>query len=542
MSNLSFRILLLAILILALVCSEPILAQEESPESRQKTTADAAASDQPAKPPIPEEESDAKAEAKADGTPAKTSNDSLQQAIKQLQSQLAEQSKQIEKLQSQYTSEAESRQREIEKQGKQISAQTAQIDTQRQAIQSLQQQVDQASSLATKDISDSEKALRSRLETVEESIKTSREAESTLYDVSEFPGSIPIPGSSAALKFGGFVKMNVVESFDPIGTTDRFIVGTIPVPQQSGANNAALTVNQSRLNIDLRDTTKYGAVRAFLEADFAGVGDTFRLRHAFGQYKSFLIGKTWTTFMDTRSRPEDLDFEGINGRLLLRQPQIRYFPKIGENVHLLLALEDPNPNIAGGQGISRSPDLAVSMERVWFEDWHMKSSLLLRQMDGICNCLDGKKDKVSGWAVSVSGMTSIKLWDEMDNLQLQFNYGKGYSHYVNDLESTNQPDAIFDQKTGRLIPVPVFALYVSFQKWWSPTLRSNFNYGYVDVDNSKIDDPSAYKRTNRLIANIIWSPIARIDLGAQLLFGSRINENNEKGTAKQIQLSAQYRY
>ncbi len=73
-------------------------------------------------------------------------------------------------------------------------------------------------------------------------------------------------------------------------------------------------------------------------------------------------------------------------------------------------------------------------------------------------------------------------------------------------------------------------------------MRSNFNFGYVSVDNGGFFDPNAYKETTRFIANFIWSPIARIDLGAQFLSGSRTNENGEKGTAKQVQLSAKYRF
>jgi hypothetical protein len=289
--------------------------------------------------------------------------------------------------------------------------------------------VDAARTQAGQDISDSEKALRSRLETVEQSIQKSEESESTSYDLDSFPGSIPIPGSSAAIKFGGFVKMNIVQSFDPIGTTDRFIVGTIPVPQEGGRNNAALTVSQSRLSIEMRDTTQYGPVRAFMEADFAGSGDTFRLRHAFGQYKSFLIGKTWSTFMDTRSRPEDLDREGINGQIFLRQAQVRYFPKIGQDWHLLLSAEDPTTVIDNGRGISQYPDLVASVERDIFERWHIKSSLLLRKMYGECDtCSEERSDSTMGWALTVSGMTGIKRWDERDNLQLQFTYGEGYSH------------------------------------------------------------------------------------------------------------------
>lgn len=247
--------------------------------------------------------------------------------------------------------------------------------------------------------------------------------------------------------------------------------------------------------------------------------------------------------MDSKSRPEDLDWEGINGQILLRQAQVRYFPKIGQNWHLLLSAEDPTAVIAGGTGISQQPDLVASVERDVFERWHVKSSFLLRKMYGECDCLDNPSDTARGWAISISGKTGIKLWDERDNLQVQFSYGEGYSHYVNDLGSIKSPDAIFNPLTGQLNAVPVFATYAAFQKWWSPTMRSSFIYGYVNVDNKYSPGvPTAYRSTNRFTVNYIWSPIARIDLGAEFLMGSRTNQGGETGKAKQVQLSAKYRY
>jgi hypothetical protein len=518
MSNYAVRRIGLIILVLAAIVVDPgyLMAQQGSPATDSDTTA----SDVPA-----------------------SSDNSLLQAIRQLQEQLATQSKQIEQLQAQYTSEVEARQKEIDKQGKQLSEQAKEISTQRQAIASLQQQVDQTKTVAGEDLDESEKELRSRLETLEQSIKSSQQSESTTYDLDSFAGSIPIPGTSSAIKFGGFVNMNMVQSFDPVGAGDRFIVGSIPVPQESSTSQGVLTVSHSRFNVEMRDTTKYGPVRAFIEGDFMGDGDTFRLRHAFGQYKSFLIGKTWTTFMDDRSKNEDLDFEGINGQILLRQAQVRYFPQIGQNLHLLVSLEDPNAVIAGGEGVNLHPDLVVSIERAWFDTWHVRSSLLLRKLDGECDCLDKKSDSTSAWAYTLSGMTAINLWDERDNLQIQFSYGEGFSNYVNDLGTIGAADAVFDPVSGRLIPVTVFATYVAFQKWWSPTMRSNFNYGYVNViDKNLAGDPSAYKSTRRFTLNYIWSPIPRIDLGAEFLMGSRANQDGQKGKATQLQLSAKYRY
>lgn len=47
---------------------------------------------------------------------------------------------------------------------------------------------------------------------------------------SEFPGSISIPGTGMAAKVGGIVRLAVVNNFDPLGSDDQFIAGSIPVP------------------------------------------------------------------------------------------------------------------------------------------------------------------------------------------------------------------------------------------------------------------------------------------------------------------------
>jgi flagellar motor protein MotB len=490
--------------------------------------------------------------------------DKLTQAVKDLQNQVAAQDKKIKDLEAKYQAEVSAEKKEVENRQKVVKQQEEKIDTQRQAMQSLQQQVDTMAQQDPNALTDEEKKFRARLETVESSIDASQKAEGTAYDSTQFPGSIPIPGSSAAIKIGGFVKMAIVESFDPIGTEDRFIVGTIPVPKKSGPTTAALSVNQTRLNFDLRDTTEAGPLRAFIEGDFNGGdsvesdSDEFRLRHAFGQWKDLLIGKTWSTFMDFDAIPEDIDFEGINGQINLRQPQIRYFPSFGisEDWNLLIALEDPDPNIEGGEGISNIPDVVLSVRREWFKRWHIKSALLYRSIEADCNENDGAgtvldpingcattvRDTDDGWALTFSGKTAFKVWDKRDNFLFQFNYGEGFSTYINDLSSIGEADAVFNFATGELEALQATSYYIAFQKWWAPTFRSNFNYSFVSVDNADFQPDEAYKKTRRATANVIWSPTPRVDFGAEFLYGYRENKNSENANAAQLQLSGTYRY
>jgi hypothetical protein len=394
-------------------------------------------------------------------------------------------------------------------------------------------------------MTEEELALRARLETVESSIQASQQAASTTFDEDSFPNSTMIPGTNAAMRMGGFVKMNIVETFDPLGSLDRFIAGSIPVPQESTTPRTTMTVSQSRLNWDLRDKTQFGTLRAYVEGDFAGTGDTFRLRHAFGQFKDVLAGKTWSVFQDTDAAPEEIDFEGINGAVNVRQPQVRYFPKIGQEWDLMFSMEDPNPEITGGEATSKWPDLVASARRTWFDRWHIRSSLVLRQITAIWE-LDStgeNESQVLGWGVSLSGKTAVTSWNssDRDNLMFQLNFGEGIGRYINDLNTVGGEDAKFDDN-GNLETLPVVAGYIAYQHWWRENTRSTINLSWVKVDNLDFESDDAYRKTFRGAVNYIWSPTPRIDIGAEVIFGSRENKDRDRATATQLQISSKYRF
>ena len=73
-------------------------------------------------------------------------------------------------------------------------------------------------------------------------------------------------------------------------------------------------------------------------------------------------------------------------------------------------------------------------------------------------------------------------------------------------------------------------------------MRSNFTLGYVEVDNPGWVEGNAYKKTVRGSANLLWTPTPRIDLGVELLWGERENEDGNNGDALQSQLAARYRF
>ncbi len=459
------------------------------------------------------------------------------------QSQLDDQSQQLEEQQQLIATLRGQAQDEIAAGRDTIAEQSQQIEDQRRAMVSMQTQIDQINQTRAEELSEEELAFRARLDTLESSIAES-EAASTVFDENSFPNSTMIPGTNAAMRVGGYVKMNIAETFDPLGSLDRFIAGSIPVPQESSTPRTTMTVTQSRLNYDLRDRTQFGTMRAFVEGDFAGDGDTFRLRHAYGQFQSLLAGKTWSVFQDIEAVPEDLDFEGINGAVNVRQAQLRYFPQFGEDWEMMFSLEDPNPEVTGGEATSQWPDVVASVRRTWLDRWHIRSAAVLRQITAIWDSNPtGDTSQVLGWGLSLSGRAATHVWNDTgnDNFMFQINVGEGIGRYINDLNTVGGEDAKFGP-SGNLETLPVTAGYIAYQHWWRGNARSTVNLSWVDVDNLSFEADDAYQETFRGAVNYIWSPTPRIDIGGELIYGSRENKNGERATATQIQISSKYRF
>jgi hypothetical protein len=377
----------------------------------------------------------------------------------------------------------------------------------------------------------------------------------TIYDP-DFPGAWYLPGTTAAMKVGGYVDLSIVNSFDPMGSPSQFIVGSIPptgttVPGAEKGMN--VTAERSRVNLEYREQTKRGELRAFVEGDFQGDGDSFRLRHAFGQYHTVLAGKTWSTMMDLSAEPEVLDNEGISGEVRLRQAQIRWSPQLGKKLKLNIAIEDSSTDVLNGDSLRGRADLVASLDhwpRGLFGRWNYRLGFVLRDLKATMNT-DSPKENTTGWGIAASGRQPVSWLGEKDYLLWQLIYGKGMGHYINDLATVGGSDVVFDP-SGELHALPVFAGYVSYQHHWPMTrgfvkawpgiLRSNFNLGWVDINNYQFQDGSDYDATLLASMNLIYNPVHNVNLGIEFLWGERKNKDGSKGKATQLQMGVRYSF
>lgn len=483
--------------------------------------------------------------------------------LEALSARLDSQQARIEKLEKQLAAQHET----IEAQDRVIAEQSAELETHQISWQSRNTEDDgpapepasDATVASAEDPGPANPQVARRLAYLEQQLEAEPADPLAALADPGFPGSWRVPGTTAAMSIGGYVKTNFVQSFDPLVIRDRFIVGSIP---PSGTNvdgaesGSAITVEQSRVNLDLRDQTGEGTLRAFVEGDFAGDKSTFRLRHAYGQFRQLLAGQTWSTFMDLTASPEELDFEGINGRINARQPQLRYFPAIGRNLNLRLSLESPEPQITGGQNATAIWDVIASldwnrgvfMNRSSFNGWTARSAIIGRQIKGRANRAEGTK-KATGWGITGSGTVPVTLFNDQDRLLWQLTYGEGIGRYINDTGTVGGLDAIF-APDGDLEAFPIWAGYVSYQHWWAPRWRSNATVSWVEVDTFDFQNTAeylvrfgpAYERTLRTSVNLMFNPVPRLEAGIEFLWGERKNSNGTDGDAAQMQISARYLY
>jgi uncharacterized coiled-coil protein SlyX len=427
----------------------------------------------------------------------------------------------------------------------------AQIAKQEETIRALEERLAKLEALAK--ASQASAGLEDRLKKLETEVRKLPEAEDVV-SVGEFPGSFRIPGTDAALRIGGQVRVTLVESLDAIGTDDRFVTSSIPVEGSEAAGKGArttLAANASRFNFDFRTPTGVGAMRAFIEVGFDNKSNPL-LRHAFGQWDHWILGQTWSTFSDPEAEPFGIDNEGLNAISLFRQPQIRYTTNFGEAYTLAAAVENPAPDVTNASSVNLVPDLVLRARwnpgkgkgtlPVLGQLGHVQLAALVRQIRAESDLNPNQTVAKGGFGAGLSGVLRTGWWAETDDVKFSFYAGKGIGRYITDLRAAGGQDAYFDAVTGEMTVLGVTAAYVGYEHAWSKVLRSTMTLGWVWVDVLENQPNDALKYTRRFSLNLAWTPISRLDLVAELLAGTRVNKDLQSGNATQIQLGSRFRF
>jgi hypothetical protein len=379
------------------------------------------------------------------------------------------------------------------------------------------------------------------------------------------PGSFLIPGTDTSLKIYGNVRVDATYDFNTRNNDIRNNDwATVIFAQPLDTNSANLqrknqfyaTARASRLGFMTSTPSKLGELEVKVEGDFNAPNDymgelgsngtQFRLRHAYGRLGNFLVGQTWSNFIDLRSYPETVDFNPTGDVTLIRQTQLRYTLPLGSS-SLAFSVENPESlssvpplqtlSNAGRNDFDRTPDV-VAHWSMHGEKAHVAARAVTMEYR---NDLHSKR----GYALGLSGSSSVGPGTLVAGIQ----GGSGIGRYMFNAILQGATETGADLRLWNAV-----GWHAGYTLPWSARLRSNLiaSQTYFSADDSanayarfwlgKADEFVPNKRIDQAAVNLFWGITKNVEAGIEYSWGRRMTFGDEEGIQHRINTMIQYNF
>ncbi len=370
------------------------------------------------------------------------------------------------------------------------------------------------------------------------------------------PGANP----GTTFSYGGFIKFDamVTDTTDgeiADGSAGRlfYLPATIPVGgADEGNGDTDFHAQFSRFWFSADTKLDSGdKLKAFVEMDFFGGGSNaflgnevatnthgVTLRQAYVGWNEWLAGQTWSNFQDAAALPDAVDFVGpTEGTIFVRQAQLRY-----SKGPWSFSAENPETTITpyrnAGARISSDDNNVPDLTARWISKgtWgHFTVAGLLRQFK-YQNAAANIDESATGGALSVSGKVNL---GSHDDLRYMVSGGSGIGRYLGFGLGTDT----LTNTDGSLEPLDGVGGFVAWRHAFSPKLRGNLMLSAAQFNNdAAISGLGATESAQSWHANMIYSPLPRLDIGAELIWGRRSLESGADGDLRRLHTTVKYNF
>ncbi|MEI8169638.1 MAG: DcaP family trimeric outer membrane transporter [Rhodoferax sp.] len=350
----------------------------------------------------------------------------------------------------------------------------------------------------------------------------------------DMPNSFRMPGSETSVRIYGFAEVNAIRDTGSVSPDDHFSwLPSQPLNINTPATGMTrVTTQTSRFGFETSTPTALGAFHTVIEADFyAGDNSALRLRHAYGEYAGFLIGQTWSTFMDGDNFPESVDFNGPPGSTSARTVQLRYTHNIPDVATFKFAVER---NGSGSSKLNPTNDQPLSLVLRADKTFANGAALSLRAIRH--TEIDAGGNSAVGYGLGVSG--SFKFTDTLTGFG-QFTKIDG-DNVGNLVVGTN--GARFDTTSGALAFDKTTGVVLGLNNVFNEKWRTTVSYGQSVSDETAVfkgGDNSSLKQWH---LGFYYTPIKSVDLGAEYIKGTRTTFDGDTGDLNRFNLQARYSF
>ena len=364
-----------------------------------------------------------------------------------------------------------------------------------------------------------------------------------------------VPGTR--FSYGGFIKLDamVTDTTDgeiADGSVGRmfYLPSSIPVGGADEAQDTDMGAQFSRFWFSADAETEGGhKLKGYLEFDLFGGGsingneiatNTYgvTVRHAYVTFDNWLAGETWSNFQDVASLPDAVDFIGpTEGSVFVRQAQVRYTKGPWS-----FSIENPETTITPyrnvGARISSDDNLMPDLTARWQKkgDWgHFSIAALAREFK-YENPATGIDDTAFGGGLSVAGRYNI---GKNDDIRYMATYGRGIGRY---LGLGVASDTVLDA-SGNLEPLDGYGGFAAWRHAFSPKFRTNVFYSFAEYDNDQaLTGLGVTEGVRSFHVNFIYSPLPKVDVGAELIWGERALESGAEGELRRLHTHVKYSF
>ncbi len=322
---------------------------------------------------------------------------------------------------------------------------------------------------------------------------------------------------------------------------ETFNIGKIDVWGNNNDPRLWMDLHQTQVRTRVSRETKDGTFTGYMEGDFWGGNNHYRLRHLWFDYKFLHIGQDWSFFGDKDIWPNVMDWDGPPSGIWIRQPMIKLRFKLKNNWSVETGFEvsdaeityDPNLDPELTKAYQNTPDFINTIKKSG-DKGHIRLATIIRELK--------YKDQGSlaskfGYGAALSGLVKTRT-SAKDLFQFQVVYGKGIARYLVSFGGLNYdavPDGYGDLKT-----VPAIGGWASYEYWINKKWHANLVAGFSDFESHELrtltingpqppytgTDTSIELEHTYVLFNLMYDPIPNLSFGVEYNWGKKKDAYN----------------
>lgn len=345
-------------------------------------------------------------------------------------------------------------------------------------------------------------------------------------------------------KIGGTIRAVAFQDFKGTIMNYDFVNSTMNVPNNwEYQSRNSMDASASRFSLKITQKTEnLGNIDVYLESDFRGTNEAFRIRHAYVAFKGFIFGQTWSFMTDIPANAPTIDIQNVNSRTFFRTPLIGYVGNLGKGWTLGVALELPKIKLTTATGLKainqRVPDLPVYIQYKGSKG-HIKLTAAVRSLQyGVTSSSDIETE--TGLGVQLSGtfkpISTLTLYS-------QGIYGKGIARYINDLAAQNMD--LVPLNANALGTLPMYGISLGAKLDFSKSVYATSTFSLAGLEKNDgiyLNRDNDYFKGSYFSATLFWNAYKNLTMAWEYIHGSRVNTNDAKGTANRAQFMVLYSF